>query len=57
MTTTEREANWQKHVVIALWLLLGFLIAVSAGLIWAGANGLFESSEDHTIPSWPVGWP
>ena len=52
----EHEAKWQKHVVVALWTLIGVLIAVAAGLICAAANGWLGSSGLDT-PSWPTSWP
>ncbi len=57
MPPKESEAKWQKHVVIALWMLLVLLVAGAAVLVWAGANGLLGSSDHDRIPSWPVGWP
>ena len=57
MTSTESEDKWQRHVVIALWLLLGLVIAAATGFAWAGGHGLLGSPADHAISSWPVGWP
>ena len=54
---TERKAKWQKHVVVALWVCLALLIAISGALVYAKAHGLFESSPGHTpaLPPWPTG--
>jgi hypothetical protein len=56
-TSEESEAKWQKHVIVALWVVIGVLVAVAAALMWAAANGWFGSSGVQTIPSWPTSWP
>ena len=55
----ESEDKYQKHVIVALWTLLGILIAVSVLLIWGEDYGLLQSFASHSIgfPSWPVSWP
>ncbi len=56
-TQTEIEAKWQKHVVIALWLLLGLVIAVAVVFVLTRSHGSVGSSIRQPIPSWPVSWP
>jgi hypothetical protein len=50
----EAEDKWRRHIVVVLWLVVGLVIALSAALLWAEANGFFQSSSDQTIPSWPA---
>jgi hypothetical protein len=38
-TETEIEAKWQKHVVIALWLLLALVITVAVVFLWTSSHG------------------
>lgn len=62
MTLREGEDKWQKHVIVALWVFLGLLIAITVALWYASANGLLQSLAVHTapvrpIPSWPIGLP
>lgn len=56
-TPTETEDKWQKHVIIALWLLFGLLIAVAGVFLWTSTRGSVGSPIHQTIPSWPVNWP
>ena len=53
------EAKWEKHVLVALWIVIVLLIAVASALVYAEAHGLFDSSPDPTrsVPPWPAGWP
>ena len=52
----EREAQWQRHTIVALWVGIGLLIAITGGLLYGRAHGLFQSSPDRlpSAPSWPV---
>jgi polyferredoxin len=57
-TPEEGQARWQKHVLGALWVLIGLLIGGAVVFAWADANGLLDSFAGHTTPSWPTGsWP
>ena len=55
---TESEARWQKHVVVALWVCLALLIALSNALVYAKTHGLFDSFHERVplLPPWPVGY-
>ncbi len=58
MTLRESEDRWQKHVILGLWVVLGFLIAIAVPLWCANANGLLESLAAHSVPGWPIpSWP
>jgi len=52
----EREAQWQRHTIVALWILIALLIAITAGLLYGRAHGLFQPSPERlpSVPSWPV---
>jgi hypothetical protein len=47
----EREARWQKHVVMGLWLLLALLIAVAGILIAAEAQGYLDRAANREPPA------
>jgi hypothetical protein len=49
------EAKWQKHVIVALWVLFALLVVVTATLMFAEAHGFFEPSSGHSPPVAP--WP
>ena len=49
----ESEVKWQKHVMTALWICVGLLIALSLALVLAEGNGLFQSSPNGPLPAWP----
>ncbi len=54
----EQRARWQKHVTEALWIILGVVIVLGGGLLWAQYHGLFESANPvKSAAPWPVGWP
>ena len=53
----DAEARWQKHVLVALGILLALLVAVAAGLLYAEAHGLFRPSTALPASSWPEGLP
>ena len=58
MALRESEDKWQKHVIVALWVFLGLLIAITVALWYASANGLLESLAVHAAPGWPIpSWP
>ncbi len=46
------EAEWQRHVVVGIWLLLGLLLALCAALIFAESHGVFDAvtTTDHIAP-------
>ncbi len=52
----EREAKWQRHAIVLLWVCIALLFAVSAALLIGRAHGLFHSSPDRLPPSpaWPA---
>lgn len=53
----DREAKWQRHVVVALWIIIAFVITAAIGLSFAASRGLFESQNNTASPAWSVGWP
>ena len=52
----ERQASWQKHVMVLLWISIAVLIVLVGILLYAKYHGLFESSSDQAAP-FPPGPP
>ena len=52
----EREAKWQKHVVVLLWVCLALVITIGSALIYAHDHGLIRFGPVHQTPL-PVEWP
>jgi hypothetical protein len=45
------EAEWQRHMVVGIWLALGLLLALCCALIFAQSHGVFDSlATDHVAP-------
>lgn len=53
----ESAEKWQKHVVVALWILFLSLLALSVGLVYGKTHGLFQSPPQNATPPWVEGWP
>ena len=53
----DAEARWQTHVLVTIWILLGLLVVIAAGLLYAEAHGLFRASTALPASSWPDGLP
>jgi hypothetical protein len=49
------EDKWQRHVVVAIAVVVAILVAVTACLIYAEAHGFFRPSSGQTPPVSP--WP
>jgi hypothetical protein len=50
------EGNvWQKHVLTALWIVLGVVMVVAVALGWAVFHGYFAGHTEPT-PPFPNGW-
>ncbi len=49
----EPQARWQKHVLVAIWILLCLLVVVVAGVFYAEAHGFFQPSTASSASSWP----
>jgi len=51
--------EWERHVMIALWISVAVLIALVTCFVYAEFHGLFSSAphQPTPLPSWPVGWP
>jgi hypothetical protein len=49
----ESEAKWQKHVMVALWISLALMIALSIALVLAEGHGLFHSAPNGPLPTSP----
>ena len=50
----EREASWQKHVMVLLWISIALLMVFVGILLYAKYHGLFESPSDKVAP-FPAG--
>ena len=57
-TVLVSEDKWQKHVVVALWICVALLIAITGMLLYGKAHGLFESfpADTRSLPPWPTGF-
>lgn len=51
--------QWERHVMIALWISVGALIALVTFFVYAEFHGIFGPTphQPPPLPSWPVGWP
>jgi hypothetical protein len=53
--------KWQRHVIVALWVLIAIVMVVAAGLFYEKGHGFFRShaSPDHAtqVTPWPDGQP
>ena len=49
--------EWQRHVVVALWIAVAALVVVAGALLWANGHGYFNILSDRTAPlaPWPDG--
>jgi hypothetical protein len=52
----EREAKWQKHVVVLLWVCLALVITIGSALIYAKGHGLLKAGPNRETPL-PAPWP
>ena len=52
----DRQANWQRHVMVVLWISILLLIVVSGALVYAKYYGIFASSPNQTpsVAPWPA---
>ena len=46
----ERQASWQKHVMVLLWISIALLMVFVGILLYAKYHGLFESPSDKVAP-------
>ena len=46
----ERQASWQKHVMVLLWISIAVLIVFVGILLYAKYHGVFESPSDQVAP-------
>ena len=46
----ERQASWQKHVMVLLWISIALLMVFIGILLYAKYHGLFESPSDKVAP-------
>ena len=46
----ERQASWQKHVMVLLWISIALLMVFVGILLYAKYHGLFESPSDQVAP-------
>ena len=46
----ENEAQWQKHVVVLIWVALAILLVAGGGLMYAKAHGWFTPAYAHDTP-------
>ena len=53
----EDEAKWQKHVIVALWIIFAVLGILAVIFVCAEGQGVFQSSTGGGTPAWPMGWP
>jgi hypothetical protein len=50
LDSVERQASWQKHVMVLLWISIAVLIVFGGILLYAKYHGLFESPSDQVAP-------
>jgi hypothetical protein len=55
---SDREEKWQKHVVVALWIIVACVALVGGFLAIGESHGLFNSADSATsTTAWPSSWP
>ena len=57
--SSEYRAEWERHVVIGLWIFVAVLVTATAALLYGDYHGLLGSApnQPQQVPSWPIGWP
>ena len=53
----QSEAKWQKHVMVALWVVLALLLVIGLGYFYAKSHGFFQSSPEDKLAPVPTAWP
>jgi hypothetical protein len=53
----DREAKWQKHVVVALWVCLAVFALLCITLLYAKTHGWFHATPAGVAAPWPASWP